>query len=48
MANSPVLSLRLPPALRAELEKIAEQEGRSLGDVIRRALAQYLKEQGNA
>jgi predicted transcriptional regulator len=48
MANSPILSLRLPPELRAKLEIIAEKEGRSLGDVIRRALQQYLKEQKNA
>lgn len=48
MANSPILSLRLPPELRTKLETIAEKEGRTLGDVIRRAIQSYLKEQQDA
>ncbi len=34
-------SIRLPHAVRAELDHLAEIEGRSVGDVVRRAVVAH-------
>ena len=39
--HTPVLTLRVPPPLRAELEAIAQAQGRRLADVSREALEEY-------
>lgn len=37
-------SIRIPAALRADLDRIAEQEQRSINNVINLALQKYVKE----
>jgi predicted transcriptional regulator len=44
MSKTTAITVRLDPDDRAELEKIARREDRSLGYIIRLAISRYLKE----
>lgn len=41
--RSPQVTFRLPPELRAEAERLAQQEGKRVSEVARAALEEYLK-----
>jgi len=41
-AESPQITFRLPPELRAQVEVLATQEGRRMSDIARDALQRYL------
>ena len=43
MAKTPPVGVRLDPAVRAELEKMAEQEGRSLSNLIAAICKQHVE-----
>lgn len=45
---TPKFIMRFPPELRAELDKIAEQENRSLANLIVYALREWLAGRGRA
>lgn len=40
---SPTVQIRLPDELKAELQALAEQEGRTLSNLVRRLLEQALQ-----
>jgi len=42
---SPTIQIRLPDELKAELQALANQEGRTLSNLVRRLLEQALKVQ---
>jgi hypothetical protein len=46
--NTPTFSMRLPPELRAELQKIADAEDRPLNYIIIRVLREYVANQKQA
>jgi predicted transcriptional regulator len=46
MSNTPIFSLRLVPGTKAALSVIARQEHRSLGNLINRALEEYIESRG--
>lgn len=41
--KSPQVTFRLPPELRADAERLAQQEGKRVSEVARAALEEYLK-----
>ena len=44
--RTPSLTVRVPPDVRATLERVAEAQGRRLADVSRDALAEYAARHG--
>jgi predicted transcriptional regulator len=42
MTNDRLFSLRLPSEMLDQIERIAEEDDRTIADVVRRALRQYL------
>jgi hypothetical protein len=42
-SESPQITFRLPPELRAQVEVIATREGRRMSDIARDALQRYLE-----
>ncbi len=46
MANTPIFSLRLDPGIKGAMSELARRDGRSLSNLINRALRQYIEQQG--
>ncbi len=42
-----ILKIRLPQALRAELEQLAEETGRSKSDCARQAITEFLEDRAD-